>query len=128
MQRRNLFALASVAVAVLLAAVGTFRGDDAHASRQFLIVCAVIAVAAGVVFWLIVPRIERLDRGALVFGIVALLSIVVFWLGLPPILAGAAALLALASRERGAETRQATAALVLAALALAAAVIIAFVG
>jgi hypothetical protein len=57
--RREAFAALSVAIAVVLAAVGTFRGDDDHAARQFLIVCAIILVATAIVFWAIVPRIDR---------------------------------------------------------------------
>ena len=126
--RRTIFALGSVALAIALSAVGTFRGDADHSARSWLVVSAIVVAVAAVVFWLIVPRVDRVGRGALIFGIVGVLSIVVFWLGIPPVLAGAAALLALAARERGTETGMATAALVLAALTLAAAVVVAFVG
>jgi hypothetical protein len=64
----------------------------------------------------------------LIFAIVGAVSIVVFWLGLPPVIAGGAAFLALAARERNTETGMATAALVLAGLTVAAVTVVAFVG
>ena len=126
--RRDAVAAVSALIAVALAAIGSFRGDDEHATRQFLIVCAIILVAAAVVFWVIVPRIERLGRGALILAVIGAISIVVFWLGIPPVLAGGATLLALEARQRVVETGMATAALVLAAITVAAAAVIAFVG
>ena len=52
----------------------------------------------------------------------------VFWLGLPTPIAGAAAFLGLTARESGSEAGKGTAALVLAALAVAAAVVLALIG
>lgn len=126
--RREAVAAVSVAIAIALAAIGAFRGDDDHALRYFLIVCAVILVAAAIVFWVIVPRIDRLGRGALIVAGIGAVSIALFWLGIPPVLAGGAAFLALGARQRGTETGMATAALVLAALTVVAAAVIAFIG
>jgi hypothetical protein len=126
--RRNEFALGSVALAIALSAIGTFRGDEDHSARSWLIVSAIIVAVAAVVFWVIVPRIDRVGRGALIFAILGALSIVVFWLGIPPVLAGAAAMLALVARGRGTETGMATIALALAALTVAAAVVVAIIG
>lgn len=61
-------------------------------------------------------------------GIIAVASIALFWLGLPPVFAGAAAVLALTARAEGRETGKATAALILAGVAVAAAVVLALVG
>jgi hypothetical protein len=125
---REAAAAVSVAVAIALAAIGTFRGDDDNAMRQFMVVCAIILIVAAIVFWVIVPRIDRLGRGSLILAIVGVISVVVFWTGVPPVLAGGAALLATRARERGVETGMTTAALVLAALTVAAAAVVAFVG
>ena len=88
-----------------------------------------VAIAVAIVlFWVIVPRVTRLGLGGLIIGILAVVSLVVFWLGLPSPLAGAAVVLGLAARESGSETGKGTAALVLAAVAVVAAVVVAFVG
>ena len=126
--RRTGFVVASAALATVLAAIGTFQGDDDHAVREFLIVLAIIVIATAVLFWLVVPRVSRFGRGALILAILAVLSIAVFWLGLPPLFAGAATLLALAARPRGAETGMANAALAFAALAVVTHVVLAFAG
>ncbi len=126
--RRIPFALAALVVAAILTAIGTFRGDDEHSLRTWLVVLAISVVGAAIVFWGIVPRVDRFGRGALILAVVGALSLVVFWTGLPPIFAGGAALLALAARERGAETGMASAALVLAALTVVAEAPAALVG
>ena len=49
----------------MLAAVGTWAGGDEQGTREFLIVCAIIAVAAAVVFGVVVPRgLQREAAGA----------------------------------------------------------------
>jgi hypothetical protein len=126
--RRNEFAIGSAAVAIVLAAIGAFKGDDTHELRDFLVVAAIILVAAGIMFWLIVPRVTRLGRGALILGVLGFLSNVVFWLGLPSIFAGAAASLALGARTRGSDSRAANAALALAGLTVIVATVLAFIG
>jgi hypothetical protein len=122
------FAVGSFVVSAVLTAIGSFSGDDDHAWRQWLIVLVISAVATAIVFWLIVPRINNLPRGALILAIVGAVTIVVFWLGIPVIFAGAAALLALEVRRRGATSAAASVALVIAALVVAAAVVVAFMG
>jgi hypothetical protein len=127
---REPFALASFALSAVLTAIGTFSGDDDHQWRQWLIVLGIAAVATLIVFWVIVPRVDRLGRGALILAILGAIAIVVFWLGIPVVLAGGAALLGLEARRRAPaeDARLATPALVLAALTVAAAVVFAFVG
>ena len=127
MERRNLLAAASVVVAAILTAIGTFSGGDEDFAT-WLIVVAVFLVGAAVVFWLVVPRVERFGRGALILAILGAIALAIFWTGLPPVFAGGAALLALAARERGTETGMATAALVIAGLTVVAATVAAFVG
>jgi hypothetical protein len=126
--RRPEVAALSVVIAFVLTAIGTFRGDDDHATRQYLIVGLVILVAAALIFGVVVPRIDSLGRGALIMGIIAVLSIVVFWLGLPPIFAGAAAILGLDALAEEKEPQLAKVGLALAGLTVVAATIIAFVG
>jgi hypothetical protein len=127
-ERRTLFAVASTALAAVLTAIGTFGGDEDEEAWTWLVVLGVIVVAAGVVFWLVAPRWSGSGRAAVVLAVLGAVSILVFWLGLPAVLAGGAALLALQARERGRAGGAATGALALAALTVAAAVVLAFVG
>jgi hypothetical protein len=122
------FAAGSFLISAVLTAIGSFSGDDDHAWRQWLIVLAISAVVTAVVFWVIVPRINDLPRGALILAIIGAITIVVFWLGIPVVFAGAAALLALEVRERGVSSAAASAALVIAALTTVAAIVVALVG
>jgi hypothetical protein len=122
------FAIGSFLVSAVLTAIGSFSGDDEHAWRQWLIVLAISAVVAAIVFWVVVPRISNLPRGALVLAIIGAVTIVVFWLGIPVLFAGAAALLALEVRRRGTPSTAASAALLIAALTTIAAIVLAFAG
>jgi hypothetical protein len=119
-------AAASVALAIVLVAIGAYRGDEDD-TGYFLVASAITIVVAVVLFWGIVPRISRPGLGGLIIGILAVVSLVVFWLGLPSPLAGAAAVLGLAARDSGLEAGKGTAALALAAVAVVAAVVLAFI-
>ena len=127
MDRRTSFAAASVVLAIVLLAIGASGGDECD--RSYVLIASAIAIAVAVVlFWVIVPRITRPGLGGLILGILAVVSIAVFWLGLPSPLAAAAAFLGLAARESGSEAGKGTVALALAALAVVAAVVFAFIG
>jgi hypothetical protein len=129
MTARAPLALASFALSAALTAIGTFGGDDDNQWRQWLIVLGIAALATLIVFWVVVPRVNRLGRGALILAILGAIAIIVFWLGIPVVFAGGAALLALEARRVPADdARLATPALALAALTVAAAVVFAFVG
>jgi hypothetical protein len=125
--RRTGIAAASVALAIVLLAIGAYSGSDDD-TGYFLIASAIAIAVAIVLFWVIVPRIRRPGLGGLIIGILAVVSLVVFWLGLPPPLAGAATVLGLDARDSGSEPGKGTAALVLAAIAVAAAVVFALFG
>jgi hypothetical protein len=125
--RRTGIAVASVALAIVLLAIGAYSGSDDD-TGYFLIASLVAIVAAVILFWVIVPRIRRPGLGSLILAILAAISIVVFWLGLPPVFGGAAVVLALAARAQQSEVGKANAALVLAGLAVVANVVIAFIG
>ena len=99
-------AIGSIALATVLAAVGTYGSGGEQGTREFLIVCAVIAVAAAVVFGFVVPRgLHREAAGvtALTLSILGFLAVAAFWSGLTPILAGGGVLLGWAGRyaDRG---------------------------
>jgi predicted phage tail protein len=128
MSLRASFAIGSFVVSAVLTAIGSFSGNDNHEWRQWLIVLAISAVATAVVFWLIVPRIENVARGALILAVIGAVAIVAFWLGIPVVFAGAAALLVLDARQRGMTSTALSVAAVLAALTTIAAVVLAFVG
>jgi hypothetical protein len=125
--RRTGIAAASVALAIVLLAIGAYSGDEDD-TGYFLVASAIAIAVAFILFWGIVPRITRPGLGGLIIGILAVVSVLVFWLGLPSPLAGAAAVLGLAARESGSEAGKGSAALALAAIAVVAAVILAFVG
>lgn len=127
MNRRTGIAAAAVALAIVLLAIGAYSGDDDDTS-YFLIASAITIVVAVLLFWGIVPRITRPGLGGLIVGILAVVSLAVFWLGLPSPLAGAAVVLGLTARESGSEVGKGTAALALAAVAIVAAVVFAFIG
>ena len=125
---RTAFGVGALVLTAILLAVGAFGGDDDDAG-YYLIALAFAAVATAVVFWLVLPRIRNLAVGALVLAVLGAVAIVVFWLGLPiPIAAGAAVLALEARRGHSVGTTQAAIALVLAALTVAAAILLAFVG
>jgi hypothetical protein len=127
MSRRLPIALASFALSAVLTAIGSFRGDNENEWRSWLIVLAIAAVATAIVFWVVIPRIGNLERGALILAIVGALTIIVFWAGLPVVLAGGATLLALEARDRAA-TGLSTAALIIAGITVIAAVALALFG
>jgi hypothetical protein len=96
-------AIGSIALATVLAAVGTWGSGDEQGTREFLIVCAIIAVAGAVVFGWVVPRgLQREAAGAtaLTLSILGLVAVIAFWAGLTPILAGGGALLGWAGRNQ----------------------------
>lgn len=129
MTARVPIAVAAFALSAVLTAIGTFSGSDDHQWREWLIVLGISAAATLIVFWVIVPRVNRLGRGALILAVVGAVSIIVFWLGIPVVVAGGAALLALeARRTEPSDARLATPALALAGLTVAAAIVFAFVG
>jgi uncharacterized membrane protein YgcG len=98
-------ALAAVAAAALLSALGTFgvlAEGDTHATREYLVVLAIIGVAALAVFGWAVPRAlasPAVGWTAVVLGGLALVSVAAFWSGLPPVLAAGALILGWAQHE-----------------------------
>jgi hypothetical protein len=115
-------ALVAMAVAALLAAWGTF-GEETHAAREYLVVLAIIGVAALVVFGWAVPRAlhsPAVGWTAIVLGVLGLATVVTFWTGLPPVLAGGAALLGWTERTTG----RGKVAIALGALALVADIVV----
>jgi hypothetical protein len=123
---RTTFALCALALQVALLAVGAFKGDDDNAWRYFLITAAIAAIATGIVFWGIVPRIET-TRGALILAIVGAAAIVVFWLGLPVVIAAGAIYVALKARSNDRSTA-AKAAVAIGVVTIALVTIAAFIG
>ena len=96
-------ALIAIATAALLAAWGTF-GEETHATREYLVVLSLIAVAALLVFGWAVPRALRSTAAgwtAIVLGALGIVTVLVFWSGLPPVFASGAALLGWGQRETG---------------------------
>src|SRR5262245_38906586 len=105
MTRTSIFpvAIAASATAAVLAAWGTFA-DETHATREYLVVLAFIAVAALGVFGWAVPRALRATAvgwTAIVLGVLALVTVAAFWSGLPPVLAAGALVLGWAQRDTG---------------------------
>lgn len=94
--------VAAVVFAVLLSAIGVYAEKGEADTTGFLVVCAIITVAAVAVFGFVVPRgLRRESAGgaALVLTILGLLTVAAFWSGLPPILAAGGMLLGWAGRN-----------------------------
>ena len=131
-----LFAALGAGTALVLAALGTFwdfSGNDANEQgvSEYLFVAGIVVVATALVFGLVVRTATPANAGtrAAILAGVAAVSILVFWSGLPPVLAVAAISCALVSRR--ADSSLSTIARVvlgIAALVLAGAVYLAFVG
>jgi hypothetical protein len=123
-------AVGAIALAVVLAAIGTYadRSDsDHHATREFLIVCAIIAVASALVFGWIVPRMlarASLGTPALVLAVLGFVTVLVFWSGLPPVLAAGGGLLGWAGRTARLGAGRCRVAMAIAALAVMADVLV----
>jgi hypothetical protein len=97
--RTNLLAALGVALAAALAAWGTF-GEDDYSAGDYLIVLAIILVAAAIVFGVVVRRWPD-ARTAVILGVLAVLTVGIFWTGLPPVFAAGAIALGLRQRESG---------------------------
>lgn len=98
-QRATLLAALGVAVAAALTAWGTF-GDEDNSAWEYLLVLAIILVAAAIVFGVVVRRWAS-GRTAVILGVLAVLTLAVFWTGLPPVFAAGAIALGLDQRESG---------------------------
>ena len=134
---RSLFAALGIGIALVLTAIGTFwdvTGNDTNDEGlgAWLVVVGIVVVAAAIVFGLVVrPEAAGAGTRAVVLGVLAVLTVVVASLGLPAVLAAGAAACALGSGARradGAISGAGKAALALSAVALAGAVVFAFVG
>ncbi len=114
-------AIGAIVLATVLAAVGTWSGGGDQGTNEFLVVCATIAVAAAVVFGLVVPKgLQREAAGAtaLTLSILGLVTVLAFWAGVTPILAGGGALLGWAGRDAGRGRGTSRAAIAIGAIAL----------
>lgn len=125
LDRSRIWTAAAIAfvIAAALAAWGTWGGDEDHSTGDYLIVLAVIAVSAAIVYGLVLPRWGT-PRTGIILGVLAVLSIVVFWSGLPVVLGIAAIVIGLSYRGSKEGSGAATAALVLGALALVGSVVV----
>ena len=126
--------IAIVAAVLLLISmpVGWLPGSTSEVIGMIVIGLAVLAIMAGLVFWL-VPRErlaqQRANRSALILGIVSILVCLAFWTGLPFAVGAAAIALGLSQRETATEGRgRATAAVVLGGIAILAAFVLLLVG
>lgn len=108
------------AAAALVAAAATSYG--AHDWSEIVVVVAVIAVAAGLVFGLVVPRALRKDSaGGTALGLsvsAALLTLPAFWTGLPLVLGLAGIIVGNRGRTARSGAGKCIAALVIGAVAV----------
>lgn len=124
-----MFAALGAGISVVLTAIGTFwdfnnNDPGGHDSiSEYLIVVGIIAVAAALVFGL-VARTPSPTK-ALVLGILSVLSLVGFWAGLPAVLAAGSMACAFGSPRLSGASKAGVA---LSAVAVALAVVAAFVG
>jgi hypothetical protein len=134
--RTPLMAALGIAASGALTAVGTFwdlnnpDSGPTHVS-DWLITLGIIAVAAAVVYGLVVRTAAAGNPGrrAAVLGVIAFLSLAVFWAGLPVVIASGAAACAFVEQDRkGSLGTGSKVALALAAITTAGAVTLAVFG
>jgi hypothetical protein len=117
-ERRTL-PLTGLVTAITAAACSTF---GAHDWTEVVVTVAVIVVAAGLVFGVVVPRALRKDSaGGTALGLsipAALLTLPAFWTGLPLVLGVAGIIVANRGRTARSGSGQCIAALVIGALAV----------
>jgi hypothetical protein len=105
-------------VLIALAMISAYARDDDSGTREYLIALAATAVAFGVVFWLVLPRLANPAVAGLAFAVVgAVLGAGFFWIGAPMAFAAAGVALGLDARERGTQRGLGTAAVVIGLLA-----------
>ncbi|WP_426574372.1 hypothetical protein [Aquihabitans sp. McL0605] len=89
--RRPWAALAGVALAALIVVVGNTNVDkgagDNGGTGPMIVTGIVCLVAAAVIYFWALSRVQRPNRAALWYGIAAVVSLPVFWSGITPILA-----------------------------------------
>jgi uncharacterized membrane protein len=125
-RRAGVFAIGLTFIALFIAnVVGNGAGENGGVA-YLLVTFAVCAALAGWMFWRLMPRSVEAGAStsatrALIIAVLSALAFPFFWSGLPYVLAPAGIALGVASRSRGGGSR-ATAAIVIGALALAAAV------
>jgi asparagine N-glycosylation enzyme membrane subunit Stt3 len=114
-------AAVAIAMAAALGAWGSF--SDNGDFGDYWPVLIIIAVLAGIVFGLVVPRAVSgawpLARTGLILSLLGLVTVAAFWSGAPPIFAFPGVLLGYFARQRG-ESREATAAVIIGVLGLVA--------
>jgi Mg2+/Co2+ transporter CorB len=115
-------------IAVASLAVANFAGSgDNGGAGPFAAGCVVVLALAVLLFGRIVPRARegaRAGRVALILAGLSVLTVAVFWIGAPQVLAPAAIVLGLAAPRNG----EATAAVVLGAVAYALSLVAAVAG
>ena len=106
--RTPLFAALGVGISAVLTAMGTFwdltdneEGSN-HDAGEYFIVLGIIAVAAAIVFGLVVRTAGAGNPGrrAAILAVVSVLSIAVFWAGLPMVLVSGVVACALIEKDK----------------------------
>ena len=117
-------AAATVVGTLVFTALGTFGDGTEGADRgaaEFLVIAAIVAAVAALMFLLVVPRALRSGRTAnlgLGLAIGSLPFVLVFWSGIAPVLAVSGILLGSAARRTGDGAGKGAAAVAIGALAL----------
>jgi hypothetical protein len=119
-------AAASIVLAAVLAAWGSLSGNGDFG--DYWPVLVIIAVLAGIVYGLVVPRATGgswpAARTGLILSVIGLLTVALFWSGAPPIFAFAGILLGVLAGRRGEGGAVASAAVAIGVLAIVADIII----
>jgi hypothetical protein len=67
----------------------TKKGDNGGVGPA-IFSAAVVVVLAAILYFVVLPRVQNVDRTVIILSAIAIVTIVVFWLGVTPILAAAA--------------------------------------
>jgi hypothetical protein len=66
------------------------KPDDNGGLGAAIFSAAVLLVIAAVLYFVVLPRVQHVDRTVIILSVLAILTLAVFWLGVTPIFAAAA--------------------------------------
>jgi len=66
------------------------KPDENGGLGPALISAAILLVIAAVLYFVVLPRVQHVDRTVIILSVLAILTLAVFWLGVTPIFAAAA--------------------------------------
>ena len=75
---------------VILAGNWDIKKGDNGGLGPAIFSAGVLVVLAAILYFVVLPRVQNVDRTVIILSAIAIVTLVVFWLGITPILAAAA--------------------------------------